>query len=278
MALNIITGTTGKNHVTSQDARDLHMGICGNGEYVLNIGQKLAHEVLTNTSIRIKDGDILMQGCHARLVDDDYEDLSIQAGESGYKRYDLICAKYEKDTNTEVESMTFEVVTGTQTTGTPTNPTYTSTILREGGNVNYMPLYRVYIDGINISSVTQLFTITKSLTELNTGITPIDFSADITYNIARTSTNVKALFYPMLKLVVINFNIVPTNVITGGVETGVFTVPTAYKPSNICYVPLASTAAAVETQGLISAGNPTFSVYSAGNTQLVRGMLVYDTV
>ena len=60
--MEIITGYTGKPHVTSEQDRDVNIGVVGEGSYVLQTGMQLAAEVSSNNEIKIRDG-VLMQMC-----------------------------------------------------------------------------------------------------------------------------------------------------------------------------------------------------------------------
>ena len=46
--MEIITGYTGKPHVTSEQDRDVNIGVVGEGSYVLRTGMRLAAEVSSN--------------------------------------------------------------------------------------------------------------------------------------------------------------------------------------------------------------------------------------
>ena len=46
--MEIITGYTGKPHVTSEQDRDVNIGAVGEGSYVLQTGMQLAAEVSSN--------------------------------------------------------------------------------------------------------------------------------------------------------------------------------------------------------------------------------------
>ncbi|RDU22216.1 hypothetical protein [Anaerosacchariphilus polymeriproducens] len=120
--------------------------------------------------------------------------------------------------------------------------------------------------------------INELYTDIISKITPVDFTSQIIFHAARRSTIMEANFYPGLKLVVINFNLVLTTAIENGVATDIFTVPAAYKPKTISYPPLASNQGGVEVQGLISNTGGVFRAYVAGgSTAIVRGTLVYGT-
>lgn len=154
MAMKIITGYTGGSHITPADDAGLHKGIFGAGDYVLNVGSQFAATTQTNTEIKIADGELIMQGRHARN-DSGGVSISIANGTQGMYRNDLIVARYTKGSNS-VEEITLMAITGTATSGTATDPEYNKGDI-ETGQTRDFPLYRVKLNGISISSVEQLW-------------------------------------------------------------------------------------------------------------------------
>lgn len=166
MALHLITGYAGREHITSADQGAYNAATFGGGEFVLDRGRKFEHTVLSNNAISIADGEAMMQGRYIKMPSGTSESVTIDNGTQGNKRNDLICIRYSKDPSTSVESASLVVIKGTSTTGTPTDPAYTSGDITDGtDNVADFPLYRVSLDGININSVTSLFNIKTSMVD-----------------------------------------------------------------------------------------------------------------
>lgn len=152
--MKIITGSTGTTHITSDDDRQFNMAIFGNEDYVLPNGNKLAATLVNNNLITLADGDICMQGCHARIKANTSENCAIATGAVGKKRIDLICARYTLDTETGFENVELVVVKGAETTGAPVVPAINDTTeLRNGATIHDMALYKVTLNGVNIESV-----------------------------------------------------------------------------------------------------------------------------
>lgn len=164
MAMKIVTGKTGTPHVESSDDAALYRGIIG-VDYVLPNGNKFAYEIISNNSVRVKDGDITIQGHLGRVVPGDYEDMTIDNGTQGMKRNDLIVARYEKNTQTGFESIRLVVLKGTPSTS-PVDPTPIIQDLTNGGTTRDVVLYRVVLDGLSITSVVKLFNVASSLAEM----------------------------------------------------------------------------------------------------------------
>ena len=172
--MEIITGYTGKPHVTSEQDRDVNIGVVGEGSYVLQTGMQLAAEVSSNNEIKIRDGVLMHQGCTASIKKNTYDSLIIINGSQGMKRIDLIVARYEKNQDNGIESLDLKVIQGTPAESTPTVPEYTEGDIQAGDYVADMPMYQVIIDGLNITEVKKVFEVApgidamkKEIAELN---------------------------------------------------------------------------------------------------------------
>lgn len=179
--MEIITGYTGKPHVTSEQDRDVNIGVVGKGSYVLQTGMQLAAEVSSNNEIKIRDGVLMHQGCTASIKKNTYDSLIIINGSQGMKRIDLIVARYEKNQDNGIESLDLKVIQGTPAESTPTVPEYTEGDIQAGDYVADMPMYQVIIDGLNITEVKKVCEVApdidalkKELAELNSKIITTD--------------------------------------------------------------------------------------------------------
>lgn len=156
--MNLVTGYAGQDHVSAADAGSLHAAVFGNGQYVLNNGNNLSASAINGNQVRVHDGDILMQGRHIRINPNTYVDLTLENGTTGYKRHDLIIARYTRDTSTGQEEANLAVIKGTADSVVGADPSYTSGNIISGNAVlNEMPLYRVVFDGLTIASIEPLF-------------------------------------------------------------------------------------------------------------------------
>lgn len=179
--MEIITGYTGKPHVTSEQDRDVNIGVVGEESYVLQTGMQLAAEVSSNNEIKIRDGVLMHQGCTASIKKNTYDSLTIINGSQGMKRIDLIVARYEKNQDNGIESLDLKVIQGTPAESTPTVPEYTEGDIQAGDYVADMPMYQVIIDGLNITEVKKVFEVApgidalkKEIAELNSKIITTD--------------------------------------------------------------------------------------------------------
>lgn len=199
--MEIITGYTGKPHVTSEQDRDVNIGVVGEGSYVLRTGMQLAAEVSSNNEIKIRDGVLMHQGCTASIKKNTYDSLTITNGSQGMKRVDLIVARYEKNQDSGIESLDLKVIQGTPSESNPAAPQYTEGDIQAGDYVADMPLYQVIIEGLNITEVKEMFKVIGSnkdlsskVAELNKNITSVNsFNKNITKMIAGSKVvNAKA--------------------------------------------------------------------------------------
>lgn len=162
--MDIITGKTGKPHVTSQQDREINMSMFGKGNVVLPIGQQLRAELTSSNNIRIYDGMLSMQGCVASIGADGYQDLTIESLTTGTERTDYVCAKYVKENSTGYESISLVVISGEG--GNP--PAITDNEIRNGATEAYFPLYSIKIKSATELTLTPLFeNVTPILPQLN---------------------------------------------------------------------------------------------------------------
>ena len=165
--MEIITGYTGKPHVTAEQDRDVNEGIFDTGSFVLKTGSQLAAELVSNNEIKVRDGVLVIQGCTAVIKKNTYDPVTIANGSQGMKRIDLIVARYNKNEETKIEEVTLKVIQGTPNASTAAVPTYKTGDIQSGDLVADMPLYKVTLDGLNVTSVDKMFTVIPTLPELS---------------------------------------------------------------------------------------------------------------
>ena len=155
--VHLITGYAGYEHIQSEDDGAFNAAFFGNGQYVMETGNQFEGSIINNNTVRILDGDGLMYGRHFRIKPNTYEDLNITTGTAGTRRVDMICMTYEKNAGDGTEQVYLQVVKGAETSGTPAAPSYTDGNILDGATFNQMPLYKVEIEGVVLSSITALF-------------------------------------------------------------------------------------------------------------------------
>ena len=205
--MKIITGRTGELHVTSDDDRHLHAGTFGEGKYILNTASKLNATNPSSNVVRLAKGDIIFQGCHARI--EDYEDVEITPGTEGYSRIDLICCQYKKVGG--VESTELVVYTGTPATSNPTipTPTYENNNILDGAEIADMALFKVTLTNVNITKIDRV-------APINTGLDDI-YRKNETYPKSQTLKNsgLLDLIYPVGAIYMSTSGTNPSNLFGG---------------------------------------------------------------
>lgn len=163
--LHLVTGYAGQDHITAEDHGSFNAALTNGGSYVMNRGNKLSAAIINNSTVRVRDGDLLMQGRHVRLPESTYVDLKIETGTQGMCRHDLIVARYTRNNATGVEDCNLAVIKGTPAASDPSDPAYTSgDLLANHDTMVDFPLYRVTLDGLTPEKVEQLFEVITFVT------------------------------------------------------------------------------------------------------------------
>ena len=158
MSIKLITGLKTTADIQSEDDGGRIYGTISTGDKVLDVGEKLNYEIISNNCVRIKSGEILMQGRHIRQEPATYTDLTIENGTQGQNRNDIIALRYTKASDTKLEKAELVVLEGTPS-NSATDPPITYGDIFAGDLIHEMALYRVSLNGLNISAVTKLFNI-----------------------------------------------------------------------------------------------------------------------
>ena len=151
--MELATGRQGKPHITSQQDRQKHQGIFGDGAYILNTGNMLEPEVQSSNKIHIKDGALMFQGALFTIKVGTYDEVTINNGNQGMKRKDLIVARYTYNSSDNIETGEWAVIQGTPAADNPVVPDATSGDIQAGDNVVDCPVFVVNLDGINVTGI-----------------------------------------------------------------------------------------------------------------------------
>lgn len=221
--MDIVTGYIGEPHITAVQDRDTNRGIFGEESYILNVGDKLAAEVVSATEIRIRDGSLCHQGCIGNITNGAYDALTISNGSQGMLRHDLIVARYAKNADTHAESLTLVVIEGEPAASSPADPAYNEGDIRDGDSPVDMPLYRVNINGVNISSITRLAPIAY----------PLDAPGEGTFSKIDTVTlNAQTTLHRAGNMVIFNIDASTSAAIPSGSSGNGFIVfPAGFRPA-----------------------------------------------
>lgn len=152
----IVDGYTGKPNIYADVIGEHNISMYGAGDYVLQVGECLGYELISNNEIHVKDGMFITQGRRGYIKKGTTDICVIENGAQAVNRNDLIVIEYAKDQSSQVERHTTKVIKGTPGK-TATDPDVITGDIPNGAILHQMPLYRVKIEGLNIVAVEQLF-------------------------------------------------------------------------------------------------------------------------
>ena len=171
--MKIVSGRTGSPHVTSQQFRQMLEGIIGQGSYIITSGENLKPELSSNNLMKIRSGMMAHHGCISCVDIGTYDEVTLTNGSQGMKRIDLIVNRYTRNAETEVENCSWKVIQGKPVASNPAVPAYTSGNLQNGDLVDECPAFEVHYDGINVTEVKSLLSVTDGLSGLSSNLISI---------------------------------------------------------------------------------------------------------
>lgn len=151
--MELVTGRAGSPHITSQQDRQKHQGIWGDGAYILATGNQLEPQVQSSNKILIKDGALMFQGALFSVKVGTTDEITINNGNQGMQRKDLVVARYKYKSSQNIESAEWVVIQGTPSARNPVVPSSTSGDIQEGDSTVDCPFMVVNLDGINVTGV-----------------------------------------------------------------------------------------------------------------------------
>lgn len=155
MALELVTGYQGQDHVTAEQWADFNRGIYGDAA-ILPVGSEMAVDIQTANQITVKDGLGVFDGREVYIGYGETENIAIASGTQGMRRNDIVVIKYTKQEETGVESVAFEVIEGTPAASNQADPAYSDLDIRTGVFTSQKPFCRVRINGTAIEGIDML--------------------------------------------------------------------------------------------------------------------------
>lgn len=171
--MDIATAHKGKPHISAEMWAELNRGITGNESYVMEGGQKFKSELVSNNLLKIYDGSGMMQGRHVFIPVGQSDELTIENGNQGMKRIDLVVVRYTKNENTKIEDTETIVIKGTPSESNPVAPAHIEGDIRAGDMKADWPLYEVELDGISVVEVRPLFKVLMNMSMINKSLSYI---------------------------------------------------------------------------------------------------------
>lgn len=168
MATNLlVTGSHGGDdpHVESKHDALMHAAMLGRGGYILKTRNWTMKPTAKDANnITIPAWDLVVEGRQIYIAAP--TDVSIQSGSQGQKRRDLIVARYALNSGTGVETVTLEAIKGKPSAATPADPGIETGSIIGGAIVSDLPLCRVNLDGITITSIDTLVNVMQPLEDV----------------------------------------------------------------------------------------------------------------
>lgn len=176
--MELVTGRAGRPHITAQQDRQLHQGIWGEEAYILATGNQLEPEVQSSNKILIKDGALMFQGALFSVKVGTTDEITINNGNQGMQRKDLVVIRYTYDSSQNIESAEWVVIQGEPVESDPVTPTGTSGDIQSGDATVDCPFMIVNLDGINVTGVDIIPDIVPDIPTLNASLAELSDDID----------------------------------------------------------------------------------------------------
>ena len=246
MATNLlVTGSHGGDdpHVESKHDALMHAAMLGRSGYILKTRNWTMKPTAKDANnITIPAWDLVVEGRQIYIAAP--TDVNIQSGSQGQKRRDLIVARYALDSGTGVETVTLEAIKGVPSSGTPADPGIETGSIIGGAIVSDLPLCRVNLDGITITSIDTLVNVLQPLEDVWDSLTQRSTTWRVPYsNDSISLTRVGDICFAGGN---VKFNQRGENNYIQARET----IPVGYRPAETTNIPIA-----------VFGGNTTFILY-----------------
>lgn len=254
MATNLlVTGSHGGDdpHVESKHDALMHAAMLGRSGYILKTRNWTMKPTAKDANnITIPAWDLVVEGRQIYIAAP--TDVNIQSGSQGQKRRDLIVARYALNSGTGVETVTLEVIKGRPSAATPADPGIETGSIIGGAIVSDLPLCRVNLDGITITSIDTLVNVMQPLEDVWDSLTQRSTTWRVPYsNNSISLTRVGDICFAGGN---VKFNQSGENNYTQARET----IPVGYRPAETSNVPIA-----------VFGGNTTFILYGEHTGRVV---------
>lgn len=174
--MELVTGRAGSPHITAQQDRQLHQGIWGEEAYILATGNQLEPEVQSSNKILIKDGALMFQGALFSVKVGTTDEITINNGNQGMQRKDLVVARYTYDSSQNIESAEWVVIQGEPAASNPVAPSGTSGDIQAGDAVVDCPFMIVNLNGINVTGVDIIPEVVPDIPTINASLSWSDWT------------------------------------------------------------------------------------------------------
>lgn len=164
MTVELVTGFSGTEHVTSGQDGARQAGTVGTGKYVLMTNDDPLAATLENANtVTVGPGDVLINGRHVQLTGS--TTFSIPVGTQAQQTSNLLVIRYSRD-DSGVEKAEALTLTGEPAASDPQDPATNDGNILDGDTPVDMVLYRVITTGIETAQPVKLFSTITPLIEL----------------------------------------------------------------------------------------------------------------
>ena len=155
--ITLYTKTADAAHISAGDDAAIYRAVFGSTSGITEADSKLACTRVNDTSVQIDTGVFSNQGFMLRV--DAPVNLSVDVGQAGFNRTDLVIAEYTVGGGATSDVHELKVLKGTQTAGVPADPALEQDDLITGtaGDKRQEALYRLTLSGTTLSgTITRL--------------------------------------------------------------------------------------------------------------------------
>lgn len=219
MAFNPITvnkGPSANPHIYAEDDAAIFQSMFGE-DGILDIGSKLELSIQSNNLVRMSDGALCVGGHIGRIKYADYVDLTIDNGETGHNRNDLIIGSFRNTGEHTIDTFEPQVVKGTPATGDAVDPTLTEGSLYEGEYLRQVAVARVKLEGLNIVGIDMLLPVIPSIPSLKEQLDELNRNLPQGIPLSAEQSGVLALESARLKII---YGTYPLNAFISHQESG----------------------------------------------------------
>lgn len=148
-ALTIYTPAGTEPHISAQDDAFIRRSLQRRESGILG---DLKCVRVSNNTVRLSGGGASNKGYILWVPDGESLDLTVTSGTQGMGRRDLVIAEFKKGGGNTPDSLVFKIASGTASV-TPRDPSLVTSDLLQMGDVNQIAVFRIILDGLNISSI-----------------------------------------------------------------------------------------------------------------------------
>lgn len=152
--ITIYTPDTAVPHIYAEDDAQIHRALIGSSGITL-ADEHIACTVVNSNTVRLASGVYSMQGYMISVQPGTTQDLAVDSGSAGAYRHDLVIADFVRGGGATADAFSFQVIKGTNATSEAgaADPSITQDNLITGGSHRQEILYRLVINGTEISEV-----------------------------------------------------------------------------------------------------------------------------